>query len=56
MDFLEPILPTPSKEQFSEISQRLCDKYPSLRDAKKTIYWVSVKATFDLCPFYKLTY
>ena len=27
VDFLEPILPTPSKEQFNDISKRLCDKY-----------------------------
>lgn len=46
VDFLEPILPTPSKEQFNEISRRLCDKYPSLKDAKKTVYWVSVHKLF----------
>lgn len=41
VDFFEPIVPTPSKEQFNDISRRLCDKYPSLKDAKKTVYWVS---------------
>ena len=43
VDFLEPTLPKPSKEQFNDISRRLCDKYPSLKDAKKTVYWVSVQ-------------
>ena len=43
VDFFEPILPNPSKEQFKEISKRLCDKFPALKDAKKTVYWVSVQ-------------
>ena len=40
VDFFEPILPQPSKDQFSDISRKLCDKYPSLKDAKQTVYWV----------------
>lgn len=41
VDYFEPILPKPSKEQFTEMSRRLCDKFPSLKDAKKAVYWVS---------------
>lgn len=40
VDFYEPILPHPTKEQFNEISRGLCDKYPTLKDMKKTVYWV----------------
>ncbi len=43
VDFFEPILPQPSKEQFNDISKKLCDKYPSIKDSKKTVYWVSVR-------------
>ena len=46
VDFFEPVLPNPSKKQFDEICSRLCDKYPSLKDAKKTVYWMSV---YNVC-------
>ena len=41
VDYFEPVTPTPSKEQFNEFSRKLCDRYPSLKDARKTAYWVS---------------
>lgn len=40
VDFYEPIIPTPTREQFNEISRGLCDRYPTLKDVKKTVYWV----------------
>ena len=40
VDFYEPIFPKPTREQFNEISRGLCDRYPMLKDAKKTVYWV----------------
>lgn len=40
VDFFEPILPQPSKDQFNDLSWKLCDEYSSLRDAKKNVYWV----------------
>ena len=48
VDFLEPIQPCPSKNQFDDISQRLCDRYPSLKDLRKTVYWVSYIIIYKL--------
>lgn len=45
VEYYEPIIPEPSKEQFNEIGRRLCDKYPSLKDAKQTFYWVSAEVS-----------
>ena len=30
-----------TREQFNEICRELCDVYPTLKDVKKTVYWVS---------------
>ena len=30
-----------TREQFNEICRELCDGYPTLKDVKKTVYWVS---------------
>ena len=41
VSFYEPILPTPTPAQYEAISRRIVDKYPCLKDARTSKYWVS---------------
>ena len=37
----EPIPPRPSEVEYKAISQKIVDTYPSLKDTRKSDYWVS---------------
>ena len=34
-------LPDPTSEEYTAIAQKICNKYPCLKDAKSSRYWVS---------------
>ena len=42
VSFYEPILPTTTQTQYEAISRKIVDKYPCLKDAWTTKYWVSI--------------
>ena len=39
--YFEKQLPRPTMEQFSQISKKICDEYPVLKDLNRSKYWVS---------------
>ena len=42
VSFYEPILPTPTPTQYEVIPRKIVEKYPCLKDAKTSKYWVSI--------------
>ena len=40
--YFQAILPDPKPHEYEAISRKIVDRYPILRDAKKSKYWVSV--------------